>query len=354
MPYSVSIWSKLSSPARNFLRTRLMWPVDGAVVHVDVLAIGGVDQLVAGFHHAGARCQGLYQQELGHGQLDVVTLPGALVLGLVQGQLAAHHQAAGRGTRAFRLAALIAAEQGADALDQQALGERLGDVVVGAEAQAHELVHLLVLGGQEDDRHVGALAQPLQQLHAVHAGHLDVEHRQVGRLGGQVPQGALAIGEGAHQEALRLQGHADGGEDVAVVIDEGDCLLHGRQPLWTATVSALIVAQNGPYREHRMAEPTMPPQPDRGQIVWQARSLLREARAATLATAEDGQPYASLVTPAPAPDLSLLMLLSGLSAHTPPSPAGRALLAAGDGRADRAQSADGAAAERDRGGGGGA
>ncbi len=46
-----------------------------------------------------------------------------------------------------------------------------------------------------------------------------------------------------------------------------------------------------------------------------ARTLLR-APVATLATAEDGQPYASLVTPAPAPDLSLLMLLSGLSPHT--------------------------------------
>ncbi|WP_158747639.1 HugZ family protein [Acidisphaera sp. L21] len=56
--------------------------------------------------------------------------------------------------------------------------------------------------------------------------------------------------------------------------------------------------------------------PDRQTIVWNARCLLRSARSATLATAEDGQPYAALVTPAPAPDLSLLMLLSGLSTHT--------------------------------------
>ena len=55
---------------------------------------------------------------------------------------------------------------------------------------------------------------------------------------------------------------------------------------------------------------------DRNAIVWQARVLLRAVRSATLATAEDGQPYAALVTPAPAPDLSLLVLLSGLSAHT--------------------------------------
>jgi heme iron utilization protein len=49
---------------------------------------------------------------------------------------------------------------------------------------------------------------------------------------------------------------------------------------------------------------------------WAARTLLRAARVGTLATATDGQPFASLVTPATAPDLSLLLLLSDLSEHT--------------------------------------
>jgi putative heme iron utilization protein len=44
--------------------------------------------------------------------------------------------------------------------------------------------------------------------------------------------------------------------------------------------------------------------------------LLRAARAGTLATVQDGQPFASLVTPATAPDRSVLMLLSNLSEHT--------------------------------------
>ena len=48
----------------------------------------------------------------------------------------------------------------------------------------------------------------------------------------------------------------------------------------------------------------------------QARLLLRAARAGTLATASDGQPFASLVTPATAPDGSVLLLLSDLSEHT--------------------------------------
>jgi putative heme iron utilization protein len=49
---------------------------------------------------------------------------------------------------------------------------------------------------------------------------------------------------------------------------------------------------------------------------WESRRLLRAARAGTLATSAGGQPFASLVTPACAPDLSLLMLLSSLSEHT--------------------------------------
>ncbi len=47
-----------------------------------------------------------------------------------------------------------------------------------------------------------------------------------------------------------------------------------------------------------------------------ARCLLRAARVGTLATQQDGQPFASLVTPAAAPDGSVLLLLSALSAHT--------------------------------------
>jgi heme iron utilization protein len=49
---------------------------------------------------------------------------------------------------------------------------------------------------------------------------------------------------------------------------------------------------------------------------WQARRLLRAARVGTLATTAGGQPFASLVTPACAPGLDILMLLSGLSEHT--------------------------------------
>lgn len=50
--------------------------------------------------------------------------------------------------------------------------------------------------------------------------------------------------------------------------------------------------------------------------VDEARALIRGASSATLATQRDGQPFASLVTPAPAPDLSPLLLISTLAEHT--------------------------------------
>lgn len=53
-----------------------------------------------------------------------------------------------------------------------------------------------------------------------------------------------------------------------------------------------------------------------GAPEWIARRLLRSARQATLATQSGGQPFAGLVTPATAPDGTLLLLLSDLSEHT--------------------------------------
>lgn len=52
------------------------------------------------------------------------------------------------------------------------------------------------------------------------------------------------------------------------------------------------------------------------QGIREARALIRGAQAATLATSAAGQPFASLVTPAPGPDLSPLLWLSTLSEHT--------------------------------------
>jgi putative heme iron utilization protein len=56
--------------------------------------------------------------------------------------------------------------------------------------------------------------------------------------------------------------------------------------------------------------------PNEVSPAWDARLLLRAARSGTLASSAAGQPFASLITPATAPDLSVLLFLSDLSEHT--------------------------------------
>jgi hypothetical protein len=116
-----------------------------------------------------------------------------------------------------------AAQHRLHALDQEALREWFADEVVGAHLEAEQLVDLLVLGGEEDHRHVGLLAQPAQQLHAVHARHLDVEDREIRRRGLEALQRRSTIRVGHDPVAFGFERDRNRGQDVAVVIDQSDC-----------------------------------------------------------------------------------------------------------------------------------
>jgi putative heme iron utilization protein len=62
--------------------------------------------------------------------------------------------------------------------------------------------------------------------------------------------------------------------------------------------------------------PPAPTEADKAAIALEARRLMRAAGVATLATQQDGQPFASLVTPATTPGCEVLLWLSTLSEHT--------------------------------------
>lgn len=71
------------------------------------------------------------------------------------------------------------------------------------------------------------------------------------------------------------------------------------------------------YRTGMTAPPAAPIFPHMTEDPgFQARRIIRAAAAATLATQQDGQPFASLVTPGTAPGLAPLLWLSTLSEHT--------------------------------------
>jgi hypothetical protein len=134
------------------------------------------------------------------------------------------------------------AEHGLDTLDKKTLRERLGDEVVGAHLETEEFIDLFILGGQKDHRNIGFLAQPAQQFHAVHARHLDIENGKLRRTGQQSIQGGGAIGIGFNTIPFCFERNRNRGKDVAVVVDERDCLHvcrlhHGLAPLGSAPVS---------------------------------------------------------------------------------------------------------------------
>ncbi len=125
--------------------------------------------------------------------------------------------------RGRRVARLRPAQHRLDPLDQQPLREGFADEVVGAHLEAEQLVDLLVLGGQEDHRQLAPLAQPPQQLHAVHARHLDIEDGEVGRALGEAVERACAVVVSLGLIAFRLEHHAQGGENVTIVVDKCNC-----------------------------------------------------------------------------------------------------------------------------------
>ena len=71
------------------------------------------------------------------------------------------------------------AQDGPDAGDQLARAERLGQVVVGAELEAEQLVELVVAGGEHDDRDGRVAAELAGDVEPVEPGQAEVEHDEV-------------------------------------------------------------------------------------------------------------------------------------------------------------------------------
>jgi hypothetical protein len=136
----------------------------------------------------------------------------------------------GRGGRAVA----TAAQDGADARQQLARLEGLGQVVVGAELQADDPVHRVALGGEHQHRHLAGVAR--QRAHAAaHFQAVDVrqhqvQHHQVGRgTGGRVfqqVQAGLRVDGVGDTETRSLEVLADHLGQAGVVFDHQE-LLHG-------------------------------------------------------------------------------------------------------------------------------
>src|SRR5262245_56674007 len=65
-----------------------------------------------------------------------------------------------------------------------------------------------------------------EQLHAVHARHLDVEHGKINRLRAHAFESLGPVAVRADGKTLRFERHRYGGQDVSVVVDKSNRIRH--------------------------------------------------------------------------------------------------------------------------------
>src|SRR4249920_2519077 len=68
--------------------------------------------------------------------------------------------------------------------------------------------------------------QLAEQLHAVHARHLDVEHGKINRLRAHAFESLGPVAVRAHRKTFRFERHRYGGQDVSVIVDKSNRIRH--------------------------------------------------------------------------------------------------------------------------------
>jgi hypothetical protein len=93
-------------------------------------------------------------------------------------------------------------------------------VVVGARLQTKQFFRLLYSFGQQNDRDVGFLSQPSQQLNPIHLGHDDIEDYKVWRSGLDLMQRRLRVAVANDIVPFAVQHVLYESDDLGVVIDD--------------------------------------------------------------------------------------------------------------------------------------
>jgi hypothetical protein len=85
-----------------------------------------------------------------------------------------------------------------------------------------------VAGDHEDRRRAVPLGDPVENLHPVHARHLDVEQDRVDAIAVESGEGGLSLAGRCDFVALVFQDHPEGVADAGIVVDDEDSLGHRR------------------------------------------------------------------------------------------------------------------------------
>src|SRR5947209_5776464 len=104
------------------------------------------------------------------------------------------------------------------------MAEWLDNVVVGAQLEATDLLHLLPMGGEHDDGDIGDSSDLLEHFKSVFAGHCYVEDDHIRVILVEALEASLSVGSGSHGAILplHLKANGNGLEDLLVIVDHQD------------------------------------------------------------------------------------------------------------------------------------
>ena len=196
--------------------------VDGARLTGEVGSPDVLQERVARVHDARVAGQRGEKVELARAKIETPLPDVRLAPARVDAQVADLDRAGAAGRR------VGPAKDGADAGDQLARVERLGDVVVGAQLEPDDRVDVLGARGQHDDRRLAATADLAAHLPAVQLGEHQVEDDERWVVPLVEDERLATFARGQHLEALLLEVEADEIDDVALVVDDQDRLHRGR------------------------------------------------------------------------------------------------------------------------------
>src|SRR5918995_2279768 len=194
--------------------------VHGARVPREGVAPDALEQLVARKHEPLVVEQLPEQVELLRRELHLLGADANLAPPGVDDELAvAHHL-----LLALPALGRRAAQDRLDAGDELPRVERLRHVVVRADLEPDDLVHVLVAGGEHQDRDVPALPQPARQIDPVHVGEHEVEQDQGDRGRLELLDRLRARGGRSHLVPGVLEIQRDERRDRRLVLDDQDGL----------------------------------------------------------------------------------------------------------------------------------
>jgi hypothetical protein len=191
--------------------------VNAAVKGAERTSERGLGKLFAGDDHSGAAEEKLKHVEFGSSQLN-----GDAVAKGSSGEQRERDISDGEGFIARRVIVVFqrTAQNGADAGDEFAGIEGLGDIVIGTDLKAEDAVHGFSTGGEENDGNAGVSPQGLEKFKAGAAGKHDIKDDHVVFAGERGLKAGAMIEDSIDLKALVLQKALEEGDQSLVVVND--------------------------------------------------------------------------------------------------------------------------------------